>query len=92
MEYHSQIMFKIRFTAGKAETLFGENLCHSRLRYWRNYKTLPAMPDVAITKSRRAMFIDGEFWNGYDSEESEEASNSNQSRKLIPEDYRQYCA
>ena len=31
-----------------------------------NYKELPSKPDITITKYKIAVFIDGEFWHGYD--------------------------
>lgn len=65
-EYRSQMMSKIRSTGGKAETLLAKMLWHSGVRYRRNYRVLPGKPDIAITKYRIAVFIDGEFWHGYD--------------------------
>ena len=35
-------------------------------RYRLNYKKLPGSPDIALTKYRIAIFVDGEFWHGYD--------------------------
>ena len=40
-------------------------LWHSGVRYRKNYKALPGKPDIAITKQKIAIFIDGEFWHGY---------------------------
>ena len=34
------------------------------LRYRKNYKRLPGSPDIAITKYKVAVFVDGEFWHG----------------------------
>lgn len=31
-----------------------------------NYKELPSKPDITITKYKIAVFIDSEFWHGYD--------------------------
>lgn len=65
-EYRSQMMSKIRSTGGKAETLLAKMLWHSGVRYRRNFAKLPGKPDIAITKYRIAVFVDGEFWHGYD--------------------------
>ena len=39
---------------------------HKGYRYKLNAKTLPGSPDIAILKYRIAVFVDGEFWHGYD--------------------------
>ncbi|KGH67050.1 endonuclease [Oenococcus oeni IOEB_C23] len=65
-EYRSHMMSKIKSTGGKAETMLSKALWHSGVRYRRNYKKLPGKPDIAITKYKIAVFIDGEFWHGYD--------------------------
>lgn len=33
------------------------------IRYRKNYKALPGTPDIAITKYRIAIFVDGDFWH-----------------------------
>ena len=35
-------------------------------RYRKNYKKIPGSPDIAITSKKMAIFVDGEFWHGYD--------------------------
>lgn len=60
------MMSKIRSTGGKAETLLAKALWHEGIRYFKNYKKLPGKPDIAITKYKIAVFVDGEFWHGYD--------------------------
>lgn len=65
-EYRSQMMSKIRSTGGKAETILAKALWHEGIRYYKNYKKVPGKPDIAITKYKIAVFVDGEFWHGYD--------------------------
>ncbi|MGH1647794.1 very short patch repair endonuclease [Enterococcus gilvus] len=65
-EYRSKMMAKIKSTGGKAETLLAKYLWHEGIRYFRNYKKLPGKPDIAITKHKVAIFVDGEYWHGYD--------------------------
>lgn len=65
-EYRSQMMSKIRSTGGKAEVMLAKSLWHRGIRYRKNLKTLPGKPDIAITKHKIAIFVDGEFWHGYD--------------------------
>lgn len=45
-------------------------LWHRGYRYRLNYKELPGSPDIALTKYRIAIFIDGVFWHGKDFEEN----------------------
>lgn len=59
-------MSNVRLKKGKAETIIAHALWHQGIRYRRNYKALPGSPDIAITKYKIAVFIDGEFWHGYD--------------------------
>lgn len=33
------------------------------IRYRKNYKSLPGTPDIAITRYRIAVFVDGDFWH-----------------------------
>ena len=59
-------MSRVHLKRGKAETVLAKALWHSGYRYCLNYKMLPGSPDIAITKYRIAIFVDGEFWHGYD--------------------------
>lgn len=54
---------------GKAETMLAKALWHRGVRYRLNYKRLPGSPDIAITRQKIAIFVDGEFWHGYQWEE-----------------------
>ena len=36
-------------------------------RYRKNYAELPGKPDIAFTKQKVAIFVDGDFWHGYKS-------------------------
>lgn len=68
-KYRSKMMSKIRSTGGKAEIMLGKSIWHNGIRYFRNYKRLPGNPDLAITKYKIAVFVDGEYWHGYNFEE-----------------------
>jgi DNA mismatch endonuclease (patch repair protein) len=35
------------------------------LRYRKHYRKLPGNPDAAFVKQKLAIFIDGDFWHGY---------------------------
>ena len=62
-------MSKVHLKNGKAETILAKRLWHEGYRYGRNYKKLPGSPDIALTKYRVAVFVDGEFWHGENWEE-----------------------
>lgn len=59
-------MSKVHLKHGKAETMLAKALWHRGYRYRLNYKKLPGSPDIALTKQKIAIFVDGEFWHGYD--------------------------
>lgn len=59
-------MSHVHLKRGKAENKLALALWNQGVRYRRNYKEIPGSPDIAITKYQIAIFIDGEFWHGYD--------------------------
>lgn len=64
-EVTHKIMSSIPSKNTKPEMLLRKEL-HSRgFRYRVNYKALPGKPDVAVTKARLAVFVDGDFWHGH---------------------------
>lgn len=73
----SRRMSRVHLKKGKAETALAKALWHRGYRYRLNYKKLPGSPDIAITKYRIAIFVDGEFWHGYDWEHKREKLKSN---------------
>ena len=62
----SKRMANVHLKAGKAETTLAKELWKKGFRYRKNYRKLPGSPDIAILKYRIAVFVDGEFWHGYD--------------------------
>jgi DNA mismatch endonuclease (patch repair protein) len=74
----SQLMRKIRTANTKAEVAFRKALWHVGLRYRYNYKKAPGRPDIAFVRWKIAIFIDGDFWHGYDWENKKAAIKSNQ--------------
>lgn len=59
-------MSKVRLKNGIAEQMLAKKLWHMGYRYRKNDKRLPGSPDIAISKYRVAIFVDGEFWHGKD--------------------------
>ena len=62
----SKRMANVHLKHGSTEVLLAKALWHDGYRYRLNYKTLPGSPDIAIMKFHIAVFVDGEFWHGYD--------------------------
>ena len=73
----SRMMSKIRAKNTKPEMLFRKALWKEGVRYRVDSKQLPGKPDVSIKKYRLAVFIDGEFWHGYNWPERKNTIKSN---------------
>lgn len=61
----SELMKKIKATETKVEVAFRKHFWKLGYRYRKNYNKLPGKPDIAFTSQKVAVFIDGEFWHGY---------------------------
>lgn len=70
-------MSKIRGKNTKPELLFRRALWAKGVRFRVDNKTLPGKPDVSIKKYKLAVFIDGEFWHGYNWSERKQSIKSN---------------
>ena len=73
----SKIMSKIRGKNTKPELLFRKALWKKGIRYRLDSNKLPGKPDVSIKKYKLAIFIDGEFWHGYNWDERKKNIKSN---------------
>jgi DNA mismatch endonuclease (patch repair protein) len=73
----SRVMQKIRATNTRPEVAFRKALWHVGHRYRRNYKGAPGRPDIAFIRWKIAIFIDGDFWHGYDWEHKRLTIKSN---------------
>ena len=62
----SKRMSKVKLKRGIAEMMLAKTLWHRGVRYRLNFRALAGSPDIAITKYKVAVFIDGEFWHGQD--------------------------
>ncbi len=76
-EQRSNIMKRIRGNDTEPEVTLARELWRRGIRYRKNYSLLPGKPDIAITKYRIAVFVDGEFWHGYDWESKKERIKAN---------------
>ena len=59
----SKNMAHIKSTNTKPERLLRLALWHRGIRYRKNWRKLPGSPDIAITKYKIAVFVDGDFWH-----------------------------
>lgn len=73
----SKRMANIHLKGSKTESTLAKALWHKGYRYRLNYKKLPGSPDIAITKHKIAIFVDGEFWHGKDWEERKQKLKRN---------------
>ena len=64
-EATSRRMANVKLKHSSEETAVAKKLWCEGFRYWLNYRKLPGSPDIAIQKYKIAVFIDGEFWHGY---------------------------
>ena len=62
-EQRHKNMSHIRAKDTTPEILLRKALWHCGLRYRKNYRQLPGSPDIAITRCRIAIFVDGDFWH-----------------------------
>ena len=73
----SRTMSKIRGKNTRPEMRLRKALWHAGLRYRTNRKDVPGKPDIVIQKWKIALFVDGEFWHGYEWEIKREKIKSN---------------
>lgn len=70
-------MSKIRSKNTIPELALRKALWQKGIRYRLNVKTLPGKPDIVIGRKKIVIFVDGEFWHGYDWENKKLKINSN---------------
>jgi len=78
----SGIMSKIKGKNTKPELIFRKALWQKGIRY-RLKSSLPGKPDISIKKHKLVIFIDGEFWHGYNWNERKQTIKNNR-RFWIP--------
>ena len=61
----SEIMSLIRAKNTQAERLVFSHLRSKGIYFQKHYKGVTGCPDVALPKKKKAVFIDGDFWHGY---------------------------
>ena len=59
-------MKKVKTKDGPLEVAIRSALHRKGYRFRKHVKGLPGSPDVVFTRAKVAIFIDGDFWHGYD--------------------------
>lgn len=70
-------MSKIRSRNSKPELILRKALWSKNIRFRLHDKSLPGTPDIVIKKYKLAIFVDGEFWHGFDWKNKRETIKSN---------------
>jgi DNA mismatch endonuclease, patch repair protein len=73
----SELMRKIRSAETKPEQLLRKELWKAGIRYRKNVKALPGSPDIVVRKKLLVVFVDGEFWHGYNWEAKKKKIKTN---------------
>jgi len=73
----SLLMSKIKATNTKAEVKLRKALWALGIRYRINVSKYPGKPDIVISKTKIAIFIDGEFWHGFNWQIKKDSIKSN---------------
>jgi len=61
----SELMKKIRSQDTEPEKILRKELWRLGYRYRLNSSQLPGKPDIVFNKHKLVIFVDGEFWHGY---------------------------
>lgn len=73
----SRIMARIKGKNTKSELVFRRALWKAGVRFRVHCKDLPGKPDVSNKTHRFVVFIDGEFWHGFNWSEKKKTIKSN---------------
>jgi DNA mismatch endonuclease (patch repair protein) len=73
----SALMGKIKSKDTKQEKKLRSFIWNLGIRYRKNVKNMPGAPDILISKYKLVIFVDGEFWHGYNWNEKKQKIKSN---------------
>ena len=76
-EKRSFIMSQIRGKDTSIEVSLRKELFSRGIRYRKNSSSIYGHPDISIKKYKIAIFCDGDFWHGYNWEETKQNIKSN---------------
>lgn len=72
-------MSRIRCKNTEPEILLRKSIWALGIRYRLNVSKLPGKPDIVIEKKKVVVFIDGEFWHGYNWKKKKTTIKANRS-------------
>ena len=70
-------MSRIKTKHSKPEMILRRALWAKNIRFRLHDKSLPGSPDIVIKKYRLAIFVDGEFWHGFEWKKRRDQIKSN---------------
>ena len=73
----SELMRKIKSKDTNPELKLRKALWNMGFRYRKYLKDLPGSPDIVYSKHKLAIFVDGEFWHGFNWSEKKTKIKSN---------------
>ena len=73
----SKLMSKIGSSDTEPEQKLRKFLWNLGIRFRKNVKILPGTPDIVISKYKLIIFVDGDFWHGYNWEQKKMKIKSN---------------
>ncbi len=76
-EQISYNMSRIKNKDSEIELTLRKTLWRRGIRYRKNVKTIYGHPDIAFVSKRIAVFVDSEFWHGFDWENRKKDIKSN---------------
>lgn len=77
-EQISYNMKRIKNKDSKIELMLRKELWRRGIRYRKNVNGILGKPDIAFIKKKIAVFVDSEFWHGFNWEERKKDFKSNQ--------------
>jgi DNA mismatch endonuclease (patch repair protein) len=75
-------MKKIRSNNTGPELVIRKLLWENGYRYRLNAKKLPGKPDIVLNKYKTIIFVDGEFWHGFNWEQKRNKIKANREYKF----------
>jgi len=76
-EIRRKNMRAVKNKDSKIEILLRKELWRRGLRYYKNTNKVFGHPDIAFIRKKIAVFVDSEFWHGYDWENRKNDIHSN---------------
>lgn len=90
-QQRSYCMSRIKGKDTVPEMLVRSALHKRGLRFRKHVKDLPGKPDIVFKKARVAVFVDGDFWHGYDFGHWESRLSEFWKKKIVSNQERDAC-